>query len=142
MNNFLTRFNELGALNNLSFSIREIMQHAAIGLDAIHRKLLILKGSNEKTACNQLIELKDIKTSFLKKQYGIINAGSKHKKLEHFLETISLCLEQKGKETPVEIVFYDHTFGNNNQIKAMEEKAKYWEVIINTILKSHVKQAA
>lgn len=142
MNQFLIRFSELGILYNLTFSSQEIMQYAAIGLDGIHRMLLVLTGNNESTAFNQLVNLRDVKTCYVKKEYGTIKAGIKQNKLAEYLKKISLCFELKWGKDPVEVVFYHEVTGGVNQIKAMEEKAKYWEAILSKMLKSPLKEAA
>ena len=142
MNQFLTRFRELGSLHNLSFSSQEILQHAALGLDGVHRMLLILIGSSESTASNHLINLRKVKTCFVKKQYGTISAGLKDDTLEQYLEKLSLCFEIKNGESPVEVVFYDHSSGDLYQIHEIEKKAKHWEAILSKMLKSPLKEAA
>ena len=143
MNQFLTRFSELGALNNLTFSSQEILEDAAIGLDGVHRKLLILNGSNETTASNKLLYLNEIKTCTVKKQYGTIGAlGLKNNKLEQYLEKLSLCFDMKNGREPAEVAFFHHDTGNIYQLKELEEKAKHWEIMLSKMLKSPLKDAA
>ena len=142
MNQFLTRFSELGSLNNLTFSSQEIFQNSAIGLDGVHRRLLILSGRNETTASNKLLHLTEVKSCSVKKQYGTINAGFKYNKLERHLEKLSLCFEFKDNRDPVEVNFFDHITGDVYQLKDMEKKAKHWEAILSKMLKSPLKEAA
>lgn len=141
-NQFLSRFSELGSFNNLTFSSQEILKDAAIGLDGVHRKLLVLIRSNETTFSNQLLNLSDVKACTVKKQYGTIYAGSKKNALDYYLEKIALCFEFKNSQEPVEVVFYHHISSDIYEIKEMSEKAKHWEVILSKLLKSPLKEGA
>ncbi len=142
MKQFLKRFSELGTYYDLTFSSQEILQDAAIGLDGIHRKLLVLAGNYEKTAFDQLVDLRNVKACFVKKEYGKIKAGRPDNQLEEKLEKISLCFELKSGNPPVEMVFYHHETGDVYQIREMNEKARHWEAILSKMLKSPLKEAA
>ncbi|HEU4470939.1 MAG TPA: hypothetical protein VFR58_07650 [Flavisolibacter sp.] len=142
MNQFLTRFSELGLVNGLAFSSQEILQQAAIGLDGIHRKLLILTGNSPSTASNQLISLEEIKSCSVKKQYGTIRPGVNASNLDQYLEKISLCFELRNGKAAAEVVFYHHTTGNLFQVGEMDEKARHWETILSKMLKSPSREAA
>jgi hypothetical protein len=143
MNQFLTRFTELGSLNNLTFSSQEILQDVAIGLDGVHRKLLILRGSNKSTASAQLLHLSELKSCSVKKQYGPIHAVDlKKNKLEQYLQKLSLCFERKDNKEPVEIDFFHHNTSSAYSPEKLEKKAKNWEAIFSKILKYPTKEAA
>jgi hypothetical protein len=143
MNQFLNRFIELGSLNNLTFSSQEILKDAAIGLDGIHRRLLVLYGNHETTFRHRLFHLSDVATCSVKKQYATVNApGSKNNTVDQYLEKIMLRFEMKSGEEPVEVNFYHHVTCDVYEIKDMAEKAKHWEAILSKMLKSPLKAVA
>ena len=142
LNQFLARFGEFGTLNKLTFSSQEIMQYAAIRLDGIQRKLLVLTGNNESSAFNQLIDLRDVKTCTVKKQFQSVNVGKGQSKLGQHLETISLCFESKWGKPQIEVLFYHYITGNVSQIREKEKKARHWEAILSKMLKGPLKEAA
>jgi hypothetical protein len=143
LNRFLARFSEQGTRNNLTFSSQEILHDAAIGLDGVHRKLLVLSGEDEKSFNNYLISLNDIRSCVVKKQYGAIETtGLKNEKMEHFLEKLSLCFELKNGADPVEVIFFHYLTGNVYQMEEMEEKARHWEVILSKMLPRPLNEVA
>jgi hypothetical protein len=143
MNQFLTRFRELGSLHHLVFSSHEKLHHAALGVDGIHRKLLLLTTGNETPDAEYLVDLDEVKSCFVKKHYGSIRAaGLQHKKLDQYLKKISLCIEFKNGRPPVEALFYHNAFANIYQARKMEKKARHWETMLSKMLKNPVKEAA
>lgn len=138
---FLIRFSKLGLRHNLSFSSQEILPDAAIGLDGVHRKLLILNGTDETIQTNQLLDLNEVKMCMVKKEYGII-AAADVKGRDQYLEKIVLHFSFRNGQEPTAIKFYDHLFDDIHAIKEMSEKAKHWEVMLSKMLKAPVQGVA
>lgn len=139
-NQFLSCFSELGSLNHLTFSSQEILKDTAIGLDGVHRKLLVVTRNNEATFSNQLLNLNEVKTCAVKKQHGTVYAGSKKNPMEHYLEKVAIHFEFRNSQEPIEVVFYHHISSDVYEIKEMSEKAKHWEVILSKLLRSPLKE--
>ena len=119
---------------NLSFVKEELLWNKLIGLDAIKRKLLLLKKSNENTSCS-IIDLKDVTGCSVKKIYQSIAAGSlENQQPEDFINSISLQLAFKDKEEPLSITFYDRQFNVEEAVNAWESKARAWEKTVSGLL--------
>ena len=135
MNHLLERFHQLGSDHNLSFSSQEILKNGVIGLDGLHRKLAVLQRQSETRFHAKVIDLGDLRTCSVKKEYGTIGGGDlSTKKLEQYLEKIALHFEFNDGSKPVEIVFYNHIDHVIYQIAELENKARHWEAILSKML--------
>ena len=89
-----------------------------------------------------IIDLDEIKRCTVKKEYGSIKVGElKNKKIDQYLEQITLHFEFNNGRYDAEIPFYRPL---NNQIVEMpelEQKARRWETIISKMKKSYRKIA-
>lgn len=120
----------------LSFSKQEILSNKLIGIDSKKRKLMILKKVNDKPVCC-VIDLQHLHSCSVKKTYGSINAGGlKRKRLEEFLNSISLQLGFKEEKETVIINFYEQEFNNLHECSDMEIKAKQWACIFSDFIDS------
>lgn len=143
MSYLLNKISEVGSKNNLSFSSQEILNDCIIAADGIHRKILIVKKIDSKTYEDYLINLDEVKSCSVKKEYGFIRAGDANaKSLEHHLKNIFLHFEFGNDKEPCDVLFYDHTENNIYQLKEMEQKAKHWEIILSKMLKASNKKIA
>lgn len=134
MNQLLHAFHQKGSEHHLTFSSQELLKSTIIGLDGLHRKLLVLEQWEEGAFSTLLIDLKDVKSCSLKKEYGTINGGDlKAKKLEHFLRTMTLQFVLYGK-SPVEVVFYNHLDQHISEMADLENKARHWEAVLSKMI--------
>jgi len=137
MNYLLNRISEVGSENNLSFSSQEILNNCIIGADGIHRKILIVKKIDSKTYQDYLIDLDEVKSCSVKKEYGFIKAGEANgRSLGQHLKSIILHFEFAINKEPIDVSFYNHTENSIYQLKEMELKAKHWEIILSKMLKA------
>lgn len=142
VNDLLQRFSQLGTNHNLSFSSQEVLKDGVIGLDGMHRKLAVLQKRNEDGYHSNVINLGEIKTCSVKKQYGTIGSGDlQTKKPEQYLEKIVLHFEFNNGSEPVEVMFYNHIDHVIYQIAELENKAKHWEAILSK-MQAPVKKRA
>jgi hypothetical protein len=133
MNQLLNHFSQLGIQNNLSFSSQESLKDCMLGLDGIHRKMLVVK-REDGIFGSFIIDLNEVNNCSVKKVYGTIKAGDlKSHKLEQYLEKIVLHFDLNNKPA-VEIVFYKHFDNNIYQTMEMEQKARAWETILSKML--------
>lgn len=138
---FLTRFSELGSLNNLTFSGQEILKDVAIGLDGVRRKLLVITKDNETVFNPRLLDLRDVKSCSVKKRYGTVEAaGFRRREREHHLEKIALRFEFKDRRQPAEVPFYHHVTGGPYEVKEMNAKARRWCVLLSKMLRNPLKE--
>lgn len=130
MNQLLNHFSHLGIQYNLSFSSQEALKDCMLGLDGIHRKMLVVT-REDGVFDSFVMDINEIKNCSVKKIYGTIKAGDlKSHKLEQYLEKIVLHFELNNKPA-VEIVFYKHFDNHFNEIMEMDQKAKAWETILS-----------
>ncbi|GAA4750355.1 hypothetical protein [Flavisolibacter ginsenosidimutans] len=142
MNDLLQRFSQLGSDHNLSFSSQEVLKDGVIGLDGMHRKLAVLQKRNEDGFHSNVIDLNDVKTCSVKRQYGTIGGSDlQTKKPEQFLEKIVLRFELANGGEPMEVMFYNHIDHVIYQIAELENKAKHWEAILSK-MQAPVKKMA
>ena len=129
MNELLNYFRQAGTENNFSFSSEEVLHNSVLGLDGVHRKLLLVirDGSLFKSS---VIDVNNIQSCTVKKHYGTIQAGDlKKHKLEQYLERIVLHVEPAG-HPPVEIVFFSYADNHLFEIPELEQKARHWETFL------------
>jgi hypothetical protein len=130
MNKLLKYFSQLGTENNLSFSSQEILKDSVLGLDGVHRKILVVTKEDGYFG-SFIIDLNQVINCSVKKIYGTIEVGDlKKHKLDQYLEKIVLHFEVNHKPS-VEIVFYNHFENHIYEVLELEQKAKYWETILS-----------
>ena len=132
MKQLLKKFSELAAHNKLSFSSQEVIKQSIIGLDGINRKLLILQTINNGAVDAALININDIETCSVKKQYGAIKSGGlRSKPFDDYLEKMYLHFEIKNQDSPIDIPVYDHASNEAFEIPGLERKARRWESVLS-----------
>jgi len=127
------RFSRLGAKYSLNFTGQEELNDLLIGFDGIQRKLLVLKTRANTIYHSFVIDLNEIKSCSVKKQYGGIAGGElKTRKLSEYLECILLHFEFKDKP-PKEICFYHHVDNHLSECWEREQKANNWKTILSKL---------
>lgn len=130
MNRLLKHFSQLGTGNDLNFSSQEVLNNCILGVDGIHRKVLVVT-REDGFFSSFIVDLNRIKTCSVKKIYGTIRAGDlKSHKLEQYLEKITLHFEM-ADGTSVQIPFYKHFENPIHESSALEQKARHWETILS-----------
>ena len=136
MKQIFNRLSELGIKNNLRFSSQELLENAVIALDGMQGKLLVINGIAKDKYDEALIDLDELKSCSLKKEYGSIRVGDlKKRKLEQLLNKISLHFEFRNNKEPVDVPFYEHSEADNLNVSEMELKAKHWGIILSKMLR-------
>src|SRR5690348_8572319 len=67
MHQLLQTFSRTGSNHNLWFSSQEVLKDRAIGLDGIHRKILVLKRIDNLSFESFVIDLNEVKSCSVKK---------------------------------------------------------------------------
>lgn len=134
MNKLLNYFSQMGIEHNLNFSCQDFLFDCIIGLDGIHRKILIVT-NDDGYYSSSIIDLDQVKNCTVNKVYGSIKVGElKKHKLEQHLQKIVLHLEVKERQ-PLEIIFYHHFHNHIYEVLELEQKAKHWETILSKMLR-------
>lgn len=134
MNELLHTLCNKGTEYNLSFTGQEVLGNSVMGLDGVRRKLLVLERTAAKAFNTAIIDLNDVKSCSIKKEYGTIKGGALNiKKLEQYLEKISLQFAFHHK-APVEVVFYHCLRNRINEAAERESKARHWVAMLSKML--------
>jgi hypothetical protein len=134
MNHLLHRFSELGSGNNLTFSSQEILHDCIIGLDGVNRKILVAQSVEGIITRTELIDLFDVKTCSVIRQYGSIKGGElRAKKLDTYLEKILLHFN-RDNQPPVEVLFYHYRKNGLHEIEKLAKKARHWELLLSKMI--------
>jgi len=130
-------FNHAGAIRGLSFSSQEILKNYIIGLDGLHRHLLILHYSG--TAIYTSLPLADIKTCIIKKAYESVEYGSATKSaVEHELRSISLQFSFNNNADDLFVEFYNSRVNSIYEMAELETKAKDWQLLLSKMLQKEI----
>ncbi len=131
-----------GAAGNLIFCSQEILQNKIIGIDGIHRKIMILEKSKHSYNCT-VISLDEVQHCGLIKSCGALNAGNiKRFDAEKNLSAIELQFEFKNHAQPASIRFYDSLVNSKKELELLRTKAEFWSVMFSKMLTSQVRVRA
>ncbi|WP_149697773.1 hypothetical protein [Chitinophaga sp. CF418] len=143
MKRLLDYFSRLGSKYNLSFSSQEVLMNCIIGLDGVQRKLLVLNGINSGALTEHVIDLNQVSNCSVKKQYGHIHVnGLKQRKLEQYLENMTLHFKFMVEKQPADIQFFKQAENNISELSDLENKAEKWKVILSKMLPVSLKKSA
>lgn len=143
MKRLLDYFSRLGSKYNLSFSSQEVLRNCIIGLDGVQRKLLVLNGINKGVLTEHVIDLNQVANCSVKKQYGHIRVnGLRKRRLEQYLENMTLHFKFLPEKPPTEIPFFKQAEDNISELSELENKAEKWKVILSKMLPVSLKKSA
>jgi len=127
------QLNQLGVDNGLSFSSQELFGKEMLALDAVNRKLVIMKDAGEAFDAD-IISLDDIQRCSIKKDYAnIIHNDKKPHLNELLLNEILLQLNFKDSREPVVIRFYDINLHSLYQLPERQARANDWEIMLSKL---------
>jgi hypothetical protein len=140
--NLFLRLSREGTANNLTFCSQEILQNKVIGIDGIHRKIMILERIKNKYNCS-VISLDEVQYCELISTHGCINAGDlKRYEAKKKLDAIELQFEFKNQAQPASIIFYDSLINSKKELALLKAKAEYWSVMLSKMLNRQVRVRA
>ncbi|PWV56333.1 hypothetical protein C7475_101848 [Chitinophaga sp. S165] len=143
MKRLLDYFSRLGSKYNLTFSSQEVLRSCIIGLDGVQRKLLILNGINNGPLSEYIIDLNEVSDCSVKKEYGRIQVnGLRKRKLEQYLERMTLNFKFLIEKQPEDIPFFKQTENHISELPRLEDKAEKWKVILSKMLPVSLKKSA
>ncbi len=134
MENLFLNLSKEGSANNLIFCSQEMLHNKVIGIDGIHRKVMILEEINHKYNAS-ILSLDEVQNCELKKNYESLNMRE-HKRfgIKKMLQKIELQFEFKNDAQPASITFYDRAVNSGKEIVLMKAKAEYWNVMLSKML--------
>ncbi|MDP4285708.1 MAG: hypothetical protein Q8891_14920 [Bacteroidota bacterium] len=127
-----------GSANNLIFCSQEVLQDKVIGIDGIHRKIMILEKTKNEYDCS-IISLDEVQNCELIANPGSLNDHN----LERFekaraLDAIGLQFQFNNQAQPASIIFYDGLINSKRELALLKAKAEYWCVMLSKMLNGQV----
>ncbi|MEI6950821.1 hypothetical protein V9K67_26805 [Paraflavisolibacter sp. H34] len=133
----LTRYTrEVEEKHRLELTYREPLDSGLLALDEPGRQLLVVT-QNGSDCQHTLADLSEMKSCRLVKSNRTVPLDKEGKKVETFLDAITLALEPAGhRQEPVSIPFYSHSQHSVYQIAEREQLARQWQERIGQLLKT------
>jgi hypothetical protein len=132
-----------GTANELIFCSQEILQNKVIGIDGIHRKIMIVE-KIKNTFNYSVISLDEVEYCELITNCGSLNADNLKKFETENLHAIELQFGFKNHTQPASIIFYDSLINSKKELILLKAKAEYWSVMLSKMLtgQAHVRARA
>lgn len=131
-----------GVSNDLIFCSQEILQNKVIGIDGIHRKIMILEKTKNNYHCST-ISLDEVHDCQVITKPGFVNKDN-HKKWEndHDGTTLELLFEFNNKSQPASIVFCNDLIRSTKEFIFLKAKAEYWRVMLSKMVSRQIEMSA
>lgn len=128
------RLSKEGSANNLVFCSQEMLPNKVMGIDGIHRKIMIVEKIDKKYT-SSIISLDEMQSCELKNSYdSLASQNLKQLEIENALSKIELQFGSKNNERRTSITFYDQVINSRREIVLMKAKAEYWSAMLSKML--------
>ena len=131
-----------GASNDLIFCSQEILQNKVIGIDGIHRKIMIL----EKTKKNyhySTISLDEVHDCQVVTKPCFVNKYNRNKPgTGNDGTTLELLFEFNNESQPTSIVFCNDLIKSTKEFIFFKAKAEYWRVMLSKMVNRPIEVSA
>lgn len=136
------RLSEEGTTNKLVFCSQEILQNKVIGIDGIHRKIMILEKVKNKFSTS-IISLDEVRNCELVTSCGSLNEEN-FRKLEAAKKSFSIELHFKfiNSAHSRSIIFYDSLLNSKKELVLLKAKAEYWSIMFSKMVVGQVSMRA
>ena len=140
--NLVRKLNKEGAANQLTFCSQEILHNKVIGIDGIHRKIMILEKRKD-GYYSSIISLDEVHECQLVTKSGSINS-SHLKKLgpKNHSDTLELQFDFNNHTQPASIIFSEGMFNSKREFDFLKAKAEYWCTMFSKMLSPQMKARA
>jgi len=138
----LQHLSQEGAANNLIFCSQEIFQDRVIGIDGIHRKIMVIEKSN-RNFYSSIISLDEVSDCQLitkcesQKKESRNNMGG-----EIETTTVEIRFEFNNHSKPAFIKFGDGLIYSRKELEFLRAKAQFWCIMFSKMLNGHVEARA
>ncbi len=134
MENLIRKLNTEGAANHLTFCSQEILQNKVLGIDGIHRKIMILEKKKD-GYYSSIISLDEVHDCQLVTKSGSINNGNLKKWIsENRPATLELQFDFNNHTQPASIIFSNGILNSQKEFTFLKAKAEYWCVMFSKML--------
>ena len=125
----LLHLSKQGSANNLVFCSQEILGNKVMGIDGVHRKVMIVEKVDRKYQTSVWC-LDEVESCELKKSFG----------LSRNLNKIELQFGFKNKNaTPACVTFYDQFVNSKREVVLLKAKAEFWSLMLSKMLVRHAE---
>ena len=131
-----------GAANDLIFCSQEIFQNKVMGIDGIHRKIMILEKTSNSYQYST-ISLNEVDHCHL------VTHPAPSKRTQHYqpgnephVATLELIFDFKNHTEPASILFSDGLFTSSTEFAFLKAKAAYWCSMFSKMLSDQLEQRA
>ncbi len=131
-----------GAANDLIFCSQDILQNKVMGIDGIHRKIMILEKTKNTYQCST-ISLNEVHnchlvthpSSLTKNQNNQSGSGPR-------ATTLELLFEFNNHSQPASIIFSNGLIASTSEFDFLKAKAAYWCSMFSKMLNSQLELRA
>ncbi len=140
--NLFRNLGRQGADNNLTFCSQEILQNKVIGIDGIHRKIMILEKKKD-GYYSSIISLDEVHDCQLVTRSGSLNS-SNFEKLSSLNRpaTLELQFDFNNHAQPVFITFSNGIINSKREFAFLKAKAEFWCTMFSKMLNSQMEVRA
>ena len=140
--NLVRKLSMEGAANHLTFCSQEILQNKVIGIDGIHRKIMILEKKKE-GYYSSIISLDDVHDCQLVTKSGSINSGNLKKfGAANHPASLELQFDFNNHSQPASIIFSNEMFNSKREFDFLKAKAEYWCIMFSKMLNPQMEVRA
>lgn len=126
-----------GAANNLVFCSQEIFRNRVIGIDGIHRKIMLIE-ENNRDFHSSIISLDDVNgCQLVTKRNSQTQENLKNKPGETEAATVEIRFEFNNHSKPAFITFGDGLIYSRKELEFLKAKAEYWCIMFSKMLNGH-----
>lgn len=131
-----------GSANNLVFCSQELLKDKVIGIDGIHRKIMVLE-KIKNTFNSSIISLDEVHDCQLITKKTSLNQGNLTKFNRQFTTAIiELQFEFNNHAQSASIVFSDGIVNSKRELAFLKAKAEYWCLMFSKMLNKSLEVRA
>lgn len=140
--NLLRILSREGASYNLTFCSQEILKDKVIGIDGIHRKIMILE-KKMNAYYSSIISLDEVHDCQLVTRLGAINNDNfKNPGRKYNPSILALKFDFNNHTQPASIIFSNGILNSKKEFDLLKAKAEYWCVMFSKMLNRPIEVRA
>ena len=138
----LRKLSREGAANHLTFCSQEILQNKVLGIDGIHRKIMILE-KRKNAYYSSIISLDEVHDCQLINNSGLIKKSVlKAHNNENHPAALELRFDFNNHNQPASIVFSNGIFNSKKEFAFLKAKAEFWCAMFSKMLNPQMEVRA
>ncbi len=140
--NLFLRLSKEGTENSLIFCSQEILQNKVLGIDGIHRKIMILEKKKD-AYYSSIISLDEVHDCQVVNNSDLINRNNlKKSRSESRPANLELRFDLNNHTQSVSIIFSNGIINSKKEFAFLKAKAEYWCVMFSKMLNRQIEARA